>query len=293
LTQDKSLSFLIYTFYAVFLWCTYFGFTRIYFNILEDWLNVSSTTSFYLFSVDYGRAATLLLIATIGLLVTRYFSLKLAKAGNISLDAASRLWMLRLILLAASLSALSDIYILLTSFMVGIGTAIEIYKALITLVIATGVIIFSLCELRLKTMAKTHLLSIYSGLFVALALGTISSAIYKAPPWVMRLVRDDFTKIDKMEKIAGKINHYYTQHKTVHAKLTDLEEYMKAEDLNDPATGQPFGYKAINEKTYEICGMFKTDKTQVPRHMSRWGGTFNKMTYQKGRSCFKQQAHKE
>lgn len=297
MSHDRSLNFLIYAFYAVLLWCVYFGLSRIYFNLVEDWFYAGKHFGLFGLTMDYGQAATLVLIATVGLFITRAFSLKLSKSGAVSLDAGSRIWMLRLILLAASLSAICDIYALITSFMVGAGSALELCEALITLVVAIGIIAFCLLELRLKTMANLRVFSLFTSLFLVLAVISFASAVYMAPPWVMRLVREDLVTLDKLRIITNKIDQYYTKHKNVPESLAVLGEYLPKDELNDPATGNPFDYKVIDQRTYEICGVFRTDKTQVPRnmHRSRMYGVsdpFEKLSYQKGKSCFQLQAHR-
>lgn len=291
MSHDKSLNFLIYAFYAVLLWCMYLGFTRIYFNLLEDLLNSPIQYGFFGIGMAYGQAATLVLISAIGLCVTRYFSLRLSKSGSVSLDAGSRMWMLRLILLVASLSAISDIYILITAFMVGSGTAVELYEALITLVVAFGILAFCLLELRLKTMSHIRLFSVSSCLFLLVAGATFASAFYMAPPWVMRLVQEDRKTFDKMNIIANKIDQYYTKRKSIPDNLTLLEEYINKDELIDPQTGNLFDYKAIDKRTYEICAVLRSDKSQVPRRQERFYGRFEKFDYQKGKACFKLQAH--
>jgi hypothetical protein len=291
MSHDKSLNFLIYAFYAVMLWCGYLGLTRIYFNLVEDALNAKEQIGLFGLDMDYGKAATLVLISTVGLFVTRAFSLKLSKSGSVSLDAGSRIWMLRLILLAASLSAISDVYILITSFMVGTGTAIELIEALITLVVAFGIIMFCVLELQLKTMANRNVMSLYSFLYLVLATITFASAVYKAPPWIMRLVRQDHRTLSKMNEIGRHIDQYYTKHKRVPENLTLLEEYVNRDELVDPMTDQLFVYKVIDDKTYEMCGEFRTDRLQAPRRNQRLYGRFDKFNYQKGKSCFQLQAH--
>jgi hypothetical protein len=293
MSHDKSLNFLIYAFYAVLLWCAYFGLTRIYFNLVEDGLNSEVRAGFFNLNMDYGAAATLVLISTVGLFITRAFSLKLSKSGSVSLDAGPRIWMLRLILLAASISAISDIYVLITSFMIGAGTAVDLYEALITLVVAIGIISFCLQELKLKSMANIKLLSFSSGLFLLLAGATFASAVYMAPPWLMRQVRDDRATLSKMSEIARHIDQYYTKNKKIPDTLSVLEEYMDKDELNDPLTGNRFGYKVIDDNTYELCGEFKTSKSQAPRRMQRRYDRFDKFNYQKGKSCFELQAHKQ
>lgn len=288
-SHDKSMNFLIYAFYAILLWCIYYGFTQIYINLFDDFV-VGELGHRFLFDFDYGQAATLVLLSTLGFFVVRHYSHKLSKEKYITIGAGSRLWMLRLILFAASLSAIVDLYSLISALMTGYGATIELYKSFITLIVALGIIFFCIDELRSQSLDKISLFTPFSTLFVLISIITFISALYVAPPWVMKKAREDVERVRIMNSISYTIDDYFSKHQKVPQKIEDLEQFVNVERLNDPATKKPFEYRAINENTYEMCADFKTNKTQA-RRIGRFYGNFDEFNYMVGKSCFQLKAH--
>lgn len=288
--HKNSTSFLIYALYAILLWCIYNGFNQIYLNIFDD-IVLGNPVSRSFFNFDYGQAATLVLLAVFGFFIVRYFAQKILKKNPAFLEAGSRLWMLRLILLIASLFAFIDLYILLSALITGDGLNIELFKTLITLAVTAGIVLFCYFELRCDSMATIPFMSFASVSFLCLSTITFVSALYMAPPWEMVKVRKDVERIHAMTRVTTLLNDYYAKHDALPQHLKELEKFVRAEELNDPVEKKPFDYRVVDSNHYELCATFLTDKAQAAR-VGRYYGNLEKFDYKKGNSCYQGQVFK-
>lgn len=78
----------------------------------------------------------------------------------------------------------------------------------------------------------------------------------------------------------GRIQSALRREDPLPASLEALGERLSGDERADPATGEPYGYRALSDSTYELCATFAlgSDRLGSPR------GAIGR--YEAGRHCF-------
>ena len=91
--------------------------------------------------------------------------------------------------------------------------------------------------------------------------------------------RLDERRIEDLGRLARSIAQHWTRTGRLAASLSVLSEApLPGPSSSDPATGQPYGYRALTGSTFELCGFFETDRSQ-PFQEEFW-------SHPAGRYCF-------
>jgi hypothetical protein len=100
----------------------------------------------------------------------------------------------------------------------------------------------------------------------------------------------DQIREDALSSIAQGVRQAATSGKDVN-ELSQLESTVGGFydiDLNDPVTGQPYGYKRIDHLHFQLCATFETDTMDKPKGETSFsyysGGDFYR--HKKGLVCF-------
>ncbi len=124
--------------------------------------------------------------------------------------------------------------------------------------------------------------------FAAVATAAVIAAI-AAGFWVLgtpgrqREVAADRQRLQDISTIAQRLHERYLGTNSNQALPTSLE----AEDMrNDPLTNQPYEYKRLSDRTYELCATFDTDSST--QRLSNQNPTPEAQRWQhpEGRHCF-------
>jgi type II secretory pathway pseudopilin PulG len=76
-------------------------------------------------------------------------------------------------------------------------------------------------------------------------------------PGEARLVRMDERRIEDLQSARQAIDRFWTAHGHLPPTLDSLEpENPNRVSLHDPATGDPYGYRAVADSSYELCASF-------------------------------------
>lgn len=108
-------------------------------------------------------------------------------------------------------------------------------------------------------------LKILAGAVIAAVIATVGVGIYlSGSPAAQRLMRFDERRITDLQRIAGEVNEYWRVNKEFPASLDHLDSAGFGSVLAiDPATGEPYEYRPLDEDNYELCAVFQTDSSQV------------------------------
>ena len=138
--------------------------------------------------------------------------------------------------------------------------------------------------------AKTKLsknVMIASCVIAVVAAAAIIGVILLDSPAQERLRRLDERRVDELHQLAYGVDIYWTREGHLPASLAELsEEERIVRDLADPATGQPYEYRVLGDKTFELCAVFTRDSGTDGRNFpdrSFW-------LHGPGRQCFQLKA---
>ena len=122
---------------------------------------------------------------------------------------------------------------------------------------------------------------------VVVVAAVIGGIILLDSPAQERLRRLDERRVDDLHQLAYGVDIYWTREGSLPASLAELSEQERiARDLADPATGQPYEYRVLGDRTFELCAVFArdtgTDGRDIPDR-SFW-------LHGPGRQCFEVEA---
>ena len=93
------------------------------------------------------------------------------------------------------------------------------------------------------------------GVAVLLVAATIAAAfLVLGSPAEQRLLRLDERRVEDLNSLRANVNAYWRANARLPASL---DEAGRGTDLyKDPVTGEPYGYRALGERAYELCASF-------------------------------------
>ena len=122
---------------------------------------------------------------------------------------------------------------------------------------------------------------------VLVVAAVIVGVILLDSPAQERLRRLDERRVDDLHQLAYGVDIYWTREGHLPASLAELsEEGRIVRDLADPETGDPYEYRVLDDKTFELCAVFTRDSGTGGRDIpdrSFW-------LHGPGRQCFKLEA---
>jgi hypothetical protein len=112
------------------------------------------------------------------------------------------------------------------------------------------------------------------------ALVVVTGIMIIGPPSEERVRRIDARRVDDLQRIARSVEAHYSSHKQLPSSLEELAAEANLALLvpRDPVTAQSYGYRKINETSYELCGMFDR-KSEESRFEELW-------VHGEGKQCF-------
>ena len=129
--------------------------------------------------------------------------------------------------------------------------------------------------------------TIFAGAAVAVVVVSVAvGIILLGPRTEERMLRLDSRRVDDLERIMKKTDIYWSQHNKLPDSLDDLSSELGMQiSIRDPMTGQPYEYRIIGEKQYELCVWFERDSVIESTRTSTifW-------SHGAGRQCFKLEA---
>jgi hypothetical protein len=125
------------------------------------------------------------------------------------------------------------------------------------------------------------------GIFIAAVViivvaAVVGGLILIGSPAQERMRRVDAQRVADLSAVAGKVDLYWTRHKSLPASLEELsKERSGSVRLMDPDTKRPYEYRILSDSAYELCADFARDSTDQPDafHKSFWA-------HGAGKQCF-------
>lgn len=103
-------------------------------------------------------------------------------------------------------------------------------------------------------------------LVIVVALVVVTGIMIIGPPSEERARRIDSRRVEELQRISRSVEAYYSSRKQLPSSLEELaaEANLAILVARDPVTAQPYGYRKIDETSYELCGVFdrKSEESQ-------------------------------
>ncbi len=208
-----------------------------------------------------------------------------------------RKWLTYLTLFVAAGVLLGDLITLVFNLLGGELSMRFALKVLTVGGISGAVFGFYLWDLRQEDVepqrwaAKHAGVRVFAGLISAMVGGAIVGGLFLAgSPGEARLTRlDDRRKVD-LQMISRATDFYWSQKQELPLDLEQLsrERGVRIRAILDPGSGEPYEYRILGEKSYELCAVFdledQSPEERYPRESIVSGERF--WTHGVGRVCF-------
>ena len=127
----------------------------------------------------------------------------------------------------------------------------------------------------------------FAGLIIAAVVAAvIGGIIVLGPPSRERMRRLDERRVCDLKEISEAIDTYWSRYGKLPSSITELSYSKFYIKPFDPETKQPYEYKVLNEKNYELCAHFAlaSSEEQDPYYKILW-------SHGSGRQCFQLSEH--
>ena len=169
-----------------------------------------------------------------------------------------RKWGLMLTLFIASLIALVDLVTLINTFLGGEISTRFILKVAVVLLIAVGVFLHFLADLRgywLKDTQKSLYIGIGAGVVVVASI--VSGFFIIGTPAHFRDIRLDTQRINDLQSIQYQVLNRFQTKRTVPASLSELNDALSGFVVPvDPQSQAPYTYEMVSKTSFKLCAYF-------------------------------------
>ncbi len=116
-------------------------------------------------------------------------------------------------------------------------------------------------------------MSLVSGRFVLAGLATavvviavVRGLVMLGPPSEARARQLDQRRVQDLRMITSLADVYWARHGALPSTLEELSsEPGMRPTSRDPVSGEPYAYRALDAKKYELCAEFEHDSTELPQ----------------------------
>ena len=103
----------------------------------------------------------------------------------------------------------------------------------------------------------------------------------------------DQSRVESLQQITNALDNYWNANKSLPKDLASLSASPNVylQSVNDPKTGEPFGYTVVSSTAYELCADFETLGNQQAEYAERFkpmaSNSYDRLiNHDKGRQCF-------
>ncbi len=209
-------------------------------------------------------------------------------------DVAARKWLTYLTLFVTGAAVVIDLVVLINTFLGGEITSRFISKVFIVLLVAGGVFVYYLYDLR-KTFAPDmtqRTKPILIGASVVVLASLVGGFLILGSPMKMRDLRFDDQRLSDLQSIQWQIVNYWQQKGAIPADLSALEDPISSfYTPTDPKTGEAYRYEKTGARSFSLCATFalpsRTDRYGRGLESPRMGSGPNEgWQHEAGERCF-------
>lgn len=172
-----------------------------------------------------------------------------------------RKWFIYLTIFVTAITLVIDGVVLLTTFLQGEQLTLRfILKVLTIIVVAVTIFWFSLKDLRGVFLADIRTLKrVAIGITIVVLICIAVGFSYVGSPRQARLALEDAQRIQDLSMIQNEIVEFWRADKTLPTTLEQLNDPIRYVHIPvDPATQEPYEYRALSTTSFELCATFST-----------------------------------
>ena len=235
--------------------------------------------------------ATLIVLVPVTILLMRYIRKDIARDAMKS-ELWVRRWALVLTVFFAGFTVVGDLIALVNGFLGGDLTTRFTLKVLVVLLVAGGVFLHFLADLRgywTANPSRAKQVGLAAGAVVLVAI--ISGFFIMGTPGEVRLFRFDDQKVSDLQNIQWQIVNYWQQKEALPTTLEELNDPLSGfVPPVDSQTGEAYEYKKTGTFTFELCANFNVESNNTAPKISRpypeYGVEGENWQHPAGEHCF-------
>jgi hypothetical protein len=244
--------------------------------LLFEYINYSFPDALAYYADPYGGTVRFSMAALIVLVPTTLVCLRLIRASIADEPGKAVIWVRRwalvLTLFIATVTILIDLVTLINTFLGGEITVRFGLKVVVVLLIAFGVFLHFLADLKgywIAHQQKANLVGVGVGILAFLTI--IAGFFIIGTPGHVRLLRFDDQKVQDLSTIQSQTVYYYQQKQKLPAALSDLNDPLSNFLVPaDPQTNTPYTYDVTGPLAFKLCATFN-----APSLDTKGRGNFN------------------
>jgi len=179
-----------------------------------------------------------------------------------------RKWLIYLTLFIAGAVIVIDLITLINTFLSGREiTASFVAKVFVILIVIGTIFAYYIQKVRVSggiSGALARNLTWGTAIFVIASI--VIGFIVMGTPQAQRMKRLDGERISDLQSIQWQIVNYWQQKEMLPAALNDLEDSISGYKAPaDPSTYEPYVYRVIGDRTFELCATFniQSEESQI------------------------------
>lgn len=209
------------------------------------------------------QMATLIVLVPVTLLLMRLIRKDIAEDSAKS-ELWVRRWALFLTVFIAGAAVVGDLITLINYFLGGEITTRFVLKVVVLLLVAGGVFLHFLADLRGYWLKQPDRARIVGWAAAALVVVTIIAGFFiMGTPGQVRLYRFDSQKVSDLQNIQWQIVNYWQQKQELPGDLDQLADPISGAIIpKDPQSGENYSYKVTGALNFRLCATFNTDSEE-------------------------------
>ncbi|HEX8591427.1 MAG TPA: DUF5671 domain-containing protein [Candidatus Paceibacterota bacterium] len=175
-----------------------------------------------------------------------------------------RRWAIMLTLFVAGATVAVDLITLLTTFLGGELTTRFLLKVLVILLVALGVFLHFVAEMRgywFKHPRRAHLVA---GAALLLVLLTVAAGFFiVGSPRDMRMMRYDQQKVGDLQSLQYQIVTFYQQKQELPETLAEIVDPLTGFVIPQDPQGGAYRYERVSSESFKLCASFNHESRDV------------------------------
>src|SRR3989338_1349188 len=184
-----------------------------------------------------------------------------------------RKWLVYLTLFVAGVTIITDLILLINTFLGGEITAQFVFKVLAVLVVASVVFSYYLYDLKRDVGQKSNKMKLLAW---AVSFGILASIVggffIMGSPFTLRMKRFDERRVSDLQNIQSQIVNFYQKKGVLPNSLDELKDPIAGFNIPlDPDTAVSYGYEKVSDIGFKVCADFslESDSQIDSKYMTR------------------------
>lgn len=263
--------------------------------LLFQYINYAFPDPLAYYSMDPFSSGIRFSMATLIVMVpVTLFLFRLIRQDIVAIPEKAELWVRRwaLVLTVFIFAAVmvGDLITLINYFLGGELTTRFILKVLVVLLVAGGVFLHFLADLRgywLQNAGRAQMVGYAAG---ALVIASIVAGFFiMGTPGEVRLIRYDAQKVADLQNIQYQVVNYWQQKQMLPQNLDEIYDPISGMEIpKDPQSMESYRYEKTGDMTFKLCATFNTEVTDdrsTPIY-DEFGKTGENWRHSTGEVCF-------